>query len=81
MLHFLLYLYNLETDNLNIVNMKLKHNSLFFLLILLSIPLFAAQYPHEPVRIPGIENPVDLAISPDGLQMLIVDWPKKEKKH
>ncbi|MCF8363684.1 MAG: OmpA family protein [Prolixibacteraceae bacterium] len=59
--------------------MRLKPNLSFFLFFILSFQLFAAKYPHEYVNIPGIENPVDIAISPDGLQMLIIDWPKKEK--
>lgn len=47
------------------------------LLIFFALNLNAQRYPFEQVYIPAIENPVYLAISPNGLKMLIIDYPRK----
>ena len=37
---------------------------------------YAKKYPFPEVSIEGVENPVSLAISHDGLRMVIIDWQK-----
>jgi hypothetical protein len=39
--------------------------------------LFADKIIHEKVPVPGTESPVGIAISPDGLRMVMVDYPSK----
>ena len=54
-------------------------NKVFLLqiLVLLTTTLFAKKNNFEEIRIIGVENPVFVTISPDGLKMIIIDWPKK----
>ena len=39
---------------------------------------FGYNYPFEQVQIAGVDNPLYMTISPDGLTMIVVDQPKKQ---
>jgi outer membrane protein OmpA-like peptidoglycan-associated protein len=54
----------------------MKYLSLLLFLLIIVISL-SAKVVFEPVPVPGIENPTALAISPNGLTMIIVDQVKK----
>lgn len=49
-----------------------------FIFILPTFYLFAEKYEFEELLIAGIENPVCITLSPDGLQMIVIDWPKRQ---
>jgi outer membrane protein OmpA-like peptidoglycan-associated protein len=55
----------------------MKKSVLFQILLFFSIVIQAKKYDFELVNIIGLENPVFVTISPDGLKMAIIDWPKK----
>jgi outer membrane protein OmpA-like peptidoglycan-associated protein len=55
----------------------MKKVMLIQILVVLCLPLPAKKYEMEKVNIIGLENPVYVTISPDGLRMIIIDWPKK----
>ncbi|MGF7140487.1 OmpA family protein [Roseimarinus sediminis] len=58
----------------------MKKAILLPLLIFFVLLVKAYKYDFEQILVRGVENPVDFAISPDGLQMVIIDWPRKEKR-
>lgn len=53
---------------------------IIFLLLFLQISIwgFSKKYLFDQVELIGVENPMSMAISPDGLQMIVIDCPKKE---
>jgi outer membrane protein OmpA-like peptidoglycan-associated protein len=55
----------------------MKRSVLFQILLFLCVVAQAKKYDFEQVNIIGVENPVFVTISPDGLKMAIIDWPKK----
>jgi outer membrane protein OmpA-like peptidoglycan-associated protein len=55
----------------------MKKSVLIYLLTLLCLYAQAKKYDFEQVKIIGVENPVFITISPDGLKMVIIDLPKK----
>ena len=55
----------------------LRHAIIFIIFILLSVKTYSGKVLFEEVQLTGIENPVNIAVSPDGLQMVIIDQPEK----
>ncbi len=54
-----------------------KHTIILLIASFLSLQLYSEKILFEKVQIRGVENPVALTLSPDGLQLLIIDQPSK----
>jgi outer membrane protein OmpA-like peptidoglycan-associated protein len=52
-------------------------NFTLLLLMFITINLNAQRYDFEQVSVPGVENPVYIALSPNGLKMVIIDQPRR----
>lgn len=56
---------------------KIKKAILWVLLMCQSLVLYAGPKGFEELILTGIENPIYVTLSPDGLKMIIIDWPRK----